>query len=170
MNESTADRTVSLRSKEGTLFHVSMEAVCISQLIRETLLDEHGPDNIGCVIELTRISNTCLEQVVQFMEHYAKEPMIPISTPIEQLTLDTLVPQEWYRTFISSDTNSTFQIVAAANFMAIQPLLDLVTLYISLNIMGKSAEDIRIYLKLPTLSKEEEELARRDFPWILLLD
>ena len=84
--------------------------------------------------------------------------------------MDTLVPQSWYREFIPTDTANSFQLVAAANFMAIQPLLDLMTLYITLNIMGKSVEDIRQYLRLPKLSSEEEEKARKEFPWIFALD
>jgi hypothetical protein len=168
---------VNLRSKEGQVLSVSLQAARISGLVKETFLDEGGnlPTTLDpdCIMDLHRISHKSLELVIQFMQHYVEDPMILISSPFQQSqsSLEELVSQDWYRTFIpSNDKHTLFQLLATANFMAIQPLLDLLTLYISFQLMGQSTEEIRQYLNLPKLTPEEEERARREYPWIFTLD
>ena len=87
---------VKLRSKEGQTISLMVEAeTCVSQLIRETLMDDNPreTDMDGVLIELTRISFSCLQLIVQFMNHYHIEPMHPISTPLAATCWDKLVPQ-----------------------------------------------------------------------------
>ena len=59
-----------------------------------------------------------------------------------------------------------FRVLTAANYLHVQPLLDLACLKVTFNIHGKNAEQIRQALHLPELSREEEEQARRDHRWI----
>ena len=77
--------------------------------------------------------------------------------------------QTWYQQFVADDNLSDdmlFEILTAANFMGIKPLLDLACLKVTFQITGKNAEEIRQILKLPKLTPEEEANARRDHKWI----
>lgn len=47
-----------------------------------------------------------------------------------------------------------------------EPLLDLTCLQVSCQLMGKSAEEIRVILNIPRLTTEEEAKAREDHRWI----
>lgn len=47
-----------------------------------------------------------------------------------------------------------------------EPLLDLTCLQVSCQLMGKSAEEIRVILNIPRLTAEEEAKAREDHRWI----
>lgn len=77
--------------------------------------------------------------------------------------------QEWYRNFVS-DTNMNkdmlFEVLTAANYMGIKPLLDLACLKVTFHLNGKNAEEIRNILRLPELTPEEEARAREEHRWI----
>ena len=47
-----------------------------------------------------------------------------------------------------------------------EPLLDLTCLQVSCQLMGKSAEEIRVILNIPKLTPEEEAKARQEHRWI----
>ena len=53
--------------------------------------------------------------------------------------------QEWYRTFVNDmDRDMIFEILGAANYMNIKPLLDLACLRVTFELTGKSAEEVRV--------------------------
>ena len=59
-----------------------------------------------------------------------------------------------------------FQVVLAANFLDIKPLLDLGCKTIASQIKGKTAQQMRVLLGLPNdFSPEEEEQIRRENAW-----
>ena len=51
-------------------------------------------------------------------------------------------------------------------FIVSEPLLDLTCLQVSCQLMGKSAEEIRVILNIPKLTAEEEAKARTEHRWI----
>merc|ERR1712127_1146603 len=113
-------------------------------------------------VEIVKVDTPCLEKVVEFLIHYHKEKLNEIKTPLEDNTFDGVVKQQWYRDFVKGvDQPMLFDLVTAANFMAIQPLLDLTCLQVSCQLMGKSAEEIRVILNIPRLTPEEEANARQ---------
>lgn len=80
-----------------------------------------------------------------------------------------MVVQEWYKQFVSDENTSQemlFEILTAANYMGIKPLLDLCCLKVTFIINGKNAEEIREVLNLPALTPEEEAQAREEHRWI----
>jgi S-phase kinase-associated protein 1 len=77
--------------------------------------------------------------------------------------------QEWYKQFVSDESMSQemlFEVLTAANYMGIKPLLDLACLKVTFQLNGKNAEEIRTILNLPELSPEEEAKAREEHRWI----
>jgi len=76
---------------------------------------------------------------------------------------------QWYRDFVSDEycsQNMLFDLLSAANYMGIKPLLDLACLKVTFQLNGKSAEDIRKILNLPKMTAQEEAKAREAHPWI----
>ena len=64
----------------------------------------------------------------------------------------------WYQDFVNSEFMSQdmlFEILTAANYMGIKPLLDLACLKVTFQLNGKDAEEIRQILNLPVLAPEE---------------
>jgi len=125
--------------------------------------DNGSPEDV----EIIKVDSSCLQKVVEFLKHYDEEPLKEIKTPLEENTFDGVVKQKWYQDFVKGvDQPMLFDLVTAANFMAIQPLLDLTCLQVSCQLMGKSAEEIRVILNIPKLTPEEEAKAREEHRWI----
>uniref|UniRef100_A0A6V2AFM3 E3 ubiquitin ligase complex SCF subunit n=1 Tax=Ditylum brightwellii TaxID=49249 RepID=A0A6V2AFM3_9STRA len=160
---------INLKSKDGVVFEIQSSAAKISVLVVTTIdlddEDEYDEDRKPTV-EIPKVESTCLSKVVDFCNHYMKEPLRPIKTPLEGNSLEEVVTQEWYRNFVSVEQSLLFQLVQAANFMEIQPLLDLACLQVSTILMGKSAEEIRVILNIPRMTAEEEAKARREHRWV----
>jgi S-phase kinase-associated protein 1 len=82
-------------------------------------------------------------------------------------TLEEEVTQEWYVQYISSmDRDALFELVAAANYLDLKPVLDLACLRVTFLLSGRNADEIRTLLQLPALTPEEEAQAREEHPWI----
>jgi hypothetical protein len=59
--------------------------------------------------------------------------------------------QEWYQKFVSEehvDRDMLFELLTAANFMGIKPLLDLTCLKVTFQLTGKSADEVGAFLTL----------------------
>jgi S-phase kinase-associated protein 1 len=138
-------------SKEGKEFVVPISVAYLSNLVKETIPetnddedDENKPEGEKPMEEvpLPNVATEILEKVVAFCTNYKKEEMTPIQTPLKSNKLDDLV-QPWYCAFVKVDKNTMFDLVAAANYMDIKPLLDLSCLAVSILIKGKSAAELR---------------------------
>ncbi|KAL3790514.1 hypothetical protein HJC23_007663 [Cyclotella cryptica] len=137
----------------------------LSQLVFDA--SENKEDEECSDVPILKVESECLEKVVEFLKHYEQEPLKEIKSPLEDNTFEGVVKQEWYRNFVQEvDSPMLFDLVTAANFMAIQPLLDLACLKVSCLLMGKSSEEIRIILNIPQMTPQEEEHARREHRWI----
>jgi S-phase kinase-associated protein 1 len=142
----------------------------MSQLVKETLGDdddldgdEKNPD-----IPLPNVSADVLGKVIEFCRHYQQtDEMRPIQTPLKSSKLEELV-QEWYAEFVQVDKNLLFDLVAAANFMDIKPLLDLTCLAVSIMIKGKSATELRHMFNISHeySAEEQAQIARENNRWI----
>jgi len=172
--EQTDDRIVKLRSGDGEVFELNANAAKLSKLIAEAVFDDDDDaddeddedDADNEIVDIPKVKSECLRKVIEFCEQYVKEPLNPITHTMEADSFDEIVTQEFYRDFVTVEQPLLFQLVQAANFMNIQPLLDLACLQVANILMGKSAEDIRSILKIPKMTPEEEEKARREHRWI----
>lgn len=168
-NDFDDGRTVKLRSKDGDEFELSAKAAKQSALIKTSIEceddEEEEEDHEEC-IDIIKVGSSCLEKVVEFLKHHSEEPMDAIETPLSGNTLDEVVKQNWYRNFIGVEQSMVFELVTAANYMEIQPLLDLACLRVSVELMGKTAEEIRVMLNIPKMTAEEEQKARQEHKWI----
>jgi S-phase kinase-associated protein 1 len=134
----------------------------MSVLVQDTL-GEHDEDDLEMVeIPLPNVASDVLEKVLAYCTKHQEDPMTPIQTPLRSSKLEELV-QEWYAEFVQVPREMLFDLVAAANFMDIKPLLDLTCLAVSILIKGKSAGELREMFNLSAeLTPEEEEAARAD--------
>jgi len=74
--------------------------------------------------------------------------------------------QKWYADFVKVEQVLLFELVIAANFMDIKPLLDLTCLAVSVMIKGKSADDIRKIFNISNdFTPEEEAQVREENKW-----
>ena len=58
-----------------------------------------------------------------------------------------VIDQKWYQDFVADDNvdgDMVFDMLTAANFMGIKPLLDLTCLKVTFQLTGKSAEEVSV--------------------------
>lgn len=136
----------------------------MSGLVKETLGDEDDDEDESSLpdIPLPNVSADVLAKVIEYCKFYQEDNMRSIQTPLASNRLEDLV-QEWYAEFVKVDKNLLFDLVAAANFMDIKPLLDLTCLAVSILIKGKSAGELRTMFNISSeFSAEEKAQIARD--------
>jgi len=129
-----------LVSKEGNEYSVSSDVCKLSKLISETLSEEEEEDIT--TISLPNATNKTLGKVVEFLKHYTIEPMSEIQKPLTSSNMDTIV-QKWYADFMNINQIELFELTNCANYMDIEPLLDLTCATFATQIKGKTPEEIK---------------------------
>ena len=152
-----AARVVHLVSIEGDRYEVDVDVCRLSELANTMLGDEEGTVEIP----LPNVKNSVLIKVIEFIKHYKLEPMNEIEAPLKSANMHELV-QEWYAHFVAVDQELIFDLVMAANYMDIKPLLNLTTATVASMIKGKSPEEIRQTFNIVNDFTPEEEAAIRE--------
>jgi len=76
------------------------------------------------------------------------------------------VVQEWYSNFVSIDQEILFELILAANYMDIKPLLDLTCATVASMIKGKTPEEIRKTFNITNdFTPAEEAQVREENKW-----
>jgi len=154
-------------SKEGDVYEVPIVVAKMSQLVAETLEGDEDDDSDEVKdIPLPNVAANVLAKVIEYCKHYQEEPMTAIQTPLKSSKLEDLV-QQWYADFVKIEKNMLFDLVAAANFMDIKPLLDLTCLAVSILIKGKSAVELREMFNISSeFSPEEDAQIKKENAWV----
>jgi S-phase kinase-associated protein 1 len=151
-------------SKDQETFEVPRNVATMSHLITG-ILDDEDPDDEAPEIPLPNVSGEVLTKVIEFCQHNQVEEMTPIQTPLKSNKLEDLV-QPWYASFVKVDKNMLFDLVAAANYLDIRPLLDLTCLAVSILIKGKSAAELRQMFNISEeFTPEEQAQIQRENQW-----
>eukprot|EP00588_Corethron_pennatum_P014043 CAMPEP_0194282918 /NCGR_PEP_ID=MMETSP0169-20130528/24249_1 /TAXON_ID=218684 /ORGANISM="Corethron pennatum, Strain L29A3" /LENGTH=169 /DNA_ID=CAMNT_0039028385 /DNA_START=14 /DNA_END=523 /DNA_ORIENTATION=- len=150
---------VRLRSSDDQVFEVDAAAAKISSLVANVLNDGAGEDNDDDnEIPLPLVRADILRKVVEFCEHYEADPMEEITTPLRSSDMSDLV-QEWYAEYIDPlkhDLRVLFDLLLAANFMEVGPLLELGCAAVASLMRGRTAEEIRLTFNITNDLTEEE--------------
>jgi hypothetical protein len=117
----------------------------------EDFIDELNDENIED-IPILRVRSQVLDMIVGFMIHYDIDPMVTIKKPLVSNNIGDVV-QHWYAVFIEHmNKDMLYDLVNAANYMHIQPLLELACAGVAISINDKTTADIaqQFYLQLST--------------------
>ena len=101
----------------------------MSALVASTIDDDDDDEEVR-EIPLPNVKDAVLTKVIEYCTHYLEEAMTPIQTPLKSSKIEDIV-QPWYADFVKVEQALLFELVTAANFMDIKPLLDLTCLAVS---------------------------------------
>ncbi|KAH8073358.1 hypothetical protein JL720_10949 [Aureococcus anophagefferens] len=107
-------------------------------------------------IPLPNVKSHVLAKVIEFCRRYAEEPMSEIEKPLKSANMHEVV-QEWYANYVDVDQELLFELILAANYMDIKPLLDLTCATVASMIKGKTPEEIRKTFNIVNDFTPEEE-------------
>jgi S-phase kinase-associated protein 1 len=153
---------VKLVSKEGDVHEVPLAVAKMSTLVATTIDDDDDDDDdddedIDREIPLPNVKDSVLTKVIEYCTHHSTvEAMTQIQTPLKSSKIEDLV-QPWYAEFVRIEQSLLFELVTAANFMDVKPLLDLTCLAVSVSIKGKSASELRNIFNISNEFTPEEE-------------
>ncbi|KAL7518812.1 hypothetical protein ACHAWX_003616 [Stephanocyclus meneghinianus] len=156
--------TVNLISKEGDTFSVDIEVAKMSELVRG-MLEEDADEEDTTEIPLPNVKAQVLKKVIEFCKHHKTEPMTEIEKPLKSAVMAEVV-QKWYADFVNVEQVLLFELILAANYMDIKPLLDLTCATVASMIKGKTPEEIRKTFNIANdFSPEEEAQVREENKW-----
>lgn len=135
------------------------------------MLEDLG-ENEDHVIPLPNVTGPILQKVIEWCAHHRSDPPAPDSSASQsddfmrqqqRLTEDI---DEWDTEFVKVDQGTLFELILAANYMEIRPLLDLTCKTVANMIKGKNPEEIRkTFNIINDFTPEEEEQVRRENEW-----
>lgn len=145
-------KQITLISSDGQKIAIDEKSSRKSNLLKG-LIQDYTEDTD---IPMPDIKGDILKKVVEYLTHYTESEPKEIPKPLPSANLLD-VTDEWDVTFINSvDLDNNFDIINAANYMDIKPLLDLSCAKIASLMKGKTAEEIRTMFNIECDLTEEE--------------
>jgi S-phase kinase-associated protein 1 len=158
---------VNLCSQEGSEFEVPIEVAQMSELVK-TMIGDDEEDNEGEIpqVPLPNVKGQVLANVIEFCQHHYNNPLPEIEKPLKSASMEEVVPK-WDASFVDGATQEEiFEIILAANYLDIKPLLDLACAKVASLIKGKSPEEIRSTFNIVNdFTPEEEAQVREENKW-----
>ena len=149
-------------------FTVDANVAKMSKLVDLALEDDVFAEDTGAdrEIQLPKVTAAVMTKIIEFCEHYQTEEMTAIVTPLQSTNIKDMV-QPFYAEYTNLEQTMLFELITAANYMDIKPLMDLTCLIVALMIKGKSTEEMRVIFNIENdLTPEEEAQAREEHSWI----
>ena len=138
-----------------------------------SLKAEDNPSSKSLILSVTLwiISALCCENSLIGLERIspaAEEANIP--KPLTDSNIENVLGENGkvYAVYVSSyDTETTFEIILAANYLDCKSLLELMCAYVASMIKGKEPEEIRKTFNIKNdFSPEEEQKIRDENKWV----
>merc|ERR1712203_1251682 len=100
------------------------------------------------------------------MQYHHTNPAKEIEKPLKSADMREVV-SEWDANFVEVDQETLFELILAANYMDIKPLLDLTCAKVASMIKGRTPDEIRKIFNISSdFTPEEEIKVRADNPWL----
>jgi len=156
--------TIKLASNDGATITVDKDVAMRSVLI-SNMVEDLGEGSIDSPVPLANVNETVLRKVLEWCEHHKKDAAQPQEDDSDSRKRSTDI-EEWDQKFMQVDQEMLFEIILAANYLDIKPLLDVGCKTVANMIKGKSPEEIRKTFNIQNdFTPEEEEQIRRENEW-----
>jgi len=161
LDEENESKDLLLKSQEGEGFSIPKKVAIMSELVK-TMAEG---DKEESTIPLPNVKSNVLQKVIQYMEYHHHSQPKEIEKPLKSANMSEVVSQ-WDAEFVEVDQEMLFELILAANYMDIKPLLDLTCAKVASMIKGKTPEQIRKTFNIVNdFTPEEEEAVRAENKW-----
>jgi len=154
---------IKLLSSDGVEIPVEKEVAERSILIKNMLEDVGEVSDQA--IPIPNVNEAVLRKVIEWCDHHKGDP-IPVADEDSDSRKKSTDIEEWDQKFMQVDQEMLFEIILAANYLDIKPLLDVGCKTVANMIKGKSPEEIRKTFNIQNdFTPEEEDQIRRENEW-----
>jgi len=154
--------TVTLSTSDNVEITVDRQVAERSVLIKNLLSDIGAT---GEVIPLPNVNEPVLKKVIEWCEQHKKDPQTSTDDDSDSRKKSTDI-DEWDQKFMQVDQEMLFEIILAANYLDIKPLLDVGCKTVANMIKGKSPDEIRKTFNIQNdFTPDEEDQIRRENEW-----
>lgn len=161
LDEQEDAKILHLEAQDLKKFPVEREVAMMSELVK-TMWEG---DRDETQIPLPNVKSSTLEKVIEYMKHHHKVPPKDIEKPLRSANMREVV-SEWDADFVEVEQEALFELILAANYMDIKPLLDLTCAKVASMMKGKTVEEIRRTFNIVNdFTPEEEEAVRQENKW-----
>ncbi|KAJ1921083.1 hypothetical protein H4219_000941 [Mycoemilia scoparia] len=158
----TTKRTIKLVSSDDKDFEVDIEIAQQSHLIKNMIGDIGELDE---KIPLLNVTSEILEFIIQYCEHHRNDP-VALRDYFQEAPkrCDDLEP--WDENFMNKNAEKVIEILMAANYLDIKPLVELGCKTVANCIRGKTTQEIRQYFNITDdFTADQEAKIRRENEW-----
>eukprot|EP00357_Protocruzia_adherens_P029157 CAMPEP_0115008186 /NCGR_PEP_ID=MMETSP0216-20121206/21733_1 /TAXON_ID=223996 /ORGANISM="Protocruzia adherens, Strain Boccale" /LENGTH=167 /DNA_ID=CAMNT_0002375487 /DNA_START=36 /DNA_END=539 /DNA_ORIENTATION=+ len=158
----SGDDKITLVSKDGEKIAVEAKIKEMSGLVKNILEDQDPTEDIN----VESIDSATLKSVVSYCEHHNYTNPEPLRKPLPSNKLEDFL-DAWDNEFVTGfDDDGLLNVVNAANFLDIKPLVDICLAKIACMFKGKSIEDLRKEYQIEQeFTPELEEEIKKEYPW-----
>eukprot|EP01105_Mastigella_eilhardi_P025589 TRINITY_DN700_c0_g2_i1.p1 TRINITY_DN700_c0_g2~~TRINITY_DN700_c0_g2_i1.p1 ORF type:complete len:182 (+),score=90.33 TRINITY_DN700_c0_g2_i1:46-546(+) len=154
-------KKVKLESSDEQHFEVEVEIAAMSVTIKN-MLEDIGETEAP--IPLPNVTGKILQKVIEYCRYHLEHPTAVTEEKKDEKRTDDIVP--WDQEFCKVDQSTLFELILAANYLDIKPLLDLTCKTVANMIKGKTPEEIRKTFNIKNdFTPEEEEQIRKENEW-----
>lgn len=143
---------VKLVTSEGEVVEVDVDVASKSVLIKG-MIDDSGVEE---EIPLPNVKRSILNKIIEFCIYIKDNSPPEIEKPLRSNNLgDVTTP--WYAEFVNLDQEVLFELILAANYLDIKPLLELSCAKVASLIKNRSIPEIRKFFNIENDFTPEEE-------------
>jgi len=155
--------SVKLQSSDDQEFEVEKPVAQMSVTIKNMLEDMEGVGT-EAAIPLPNVTGKILAKVIEYCKYHLDHPTPASEEKKDEKRTDDIIP--WDQEFCKVDQATLFELILAANYLDIKPLLDLTCKTVANMIKGKTPEEIRKTFNIKNdFTPEEEEQVRKENEW-----
>jgi len=156
---------ISLATNDHAVIEVE-RSVAERSIVIKHMLEDVGEESIGKEpVPLPNVNEAVLRKVLEWCEYHKNDPVSTADDETDSRKKTTDI-EEWDQKFMQVDQEMLFEIILAANYLDIKPLLDVGCKTVANMIKGKSPEEIRKTFNIVNdFTPEEEEQIRRENEW-----
>lgn len=154
------DNGIKLLSNDNIEFKIEKDVAEKSMLIKNMLEDVDDSDSF---IPLPNVDGKTLDKIVEWCRHHKDEFKEYENDDEKYRNADI---DEWNKKYMEVDQETLFNIILAANYLDIKPLLNIGCKTVANIIKGKSVEEIRKTFNIVNdFTPEEEAQIKKENEW-----
>lgn len=156
------DSSLHLKCSDGKSVDLPRKGAKFSDLLQSVTEDKHADE-----VDLPHLDSRVVTKIVEYMVHHIDQPPRTVEGPLKSNQLSSLFGVFDAEFADSLDQQMLFQVLLAANYMAVKPLVTLLCAKIATMMANKTPHNIRRTFGIRDFTPSERIEVQKHFPDLL---